>query len=148
MGNRVLEAVRIERFAEAGTGRTRTVAGLRAITAAALLLSADVHLVLYLGGFGQIAVIGPLFLVNVVAGLALALGVLLIRHPLVLLGAAGFGVATFGAYLLSATVGLFRLHETTWDTQAVLAAVAEIVVIVGAVLVWVAERTGRHDDRA
>lgn len=147
MVSRVLEAVRTEHVVEAGTSRTLTVVGLRAITAAGLLLSADIHLVLYLGGFSQIAMIGPLFLVNVVAGFVLGLGILLVRHPLVLLGAAGFGAATFGAYLLSATVGLFGLHETTWDTQAVLAAVSEVMAVVGAVLVWVAERAGRHDDR-
>lgn len=140
MGNRVLEMVRTERAVGPGAGRTRASTGLRGVTAAGLLLSADVHLVLYAEGFRDIPVIGQLFLVNVVAGLALGVGVLLTRHVLVLLGAAGFGVATFGAYLMSRTVGLFGVLETMWGSQAVLAAVAEVVVVVGAVLVWVAER--------
>lgn len=148
MGNRVLEAVRVGRVAEAAAARARTVIGLRALTAAALLLSADVHLVLYLGGFGQIAVVGQLFLVNVVAGLVLGVAVLLTRHPLALLGAAGFGAVTLGSYFLSRTVGLFGVHEAAWDPQSVLAAVAEFAAVVGAVLVWVVERLGRHDDRA
>lgn len=144
MGNRVLEAVRVEPAVGTGTGRAG--ASLRGVTAAGLLLSADVHLVLYAEGFGEIPVIGPLFLVNVVAGLVLGVALLLTRHPLALLAAAGFGVATFGAYLVSATIGLFGVHETTWDAQAVLAAVAEIVVVAGAALTWVAERASRHDD--
>lgn len=112
----------------------------RGVVAAAALLSADVHLVLYVEGYSGIAVIGPLFLVNVLAGLAIGLGMLVWRHWLPVLAAVGFGAATFAAYLTSRTVGLLGVHEQTWDAQGVLAAVAEIVAVVGGVAVLAAGR--------
>lgn len=117
---------------------------VRGLVAAAVLLSADIHLVLYLDGFADIPVIGPLFLVNVVAGLIIGVALLIIRHWFLAFVAAGFGAATFAAYLISATVGLFGVQEQTWDAQAVLAAVAEIVAAVGGVVllvVWLRSRT-------
>lgn len=111
---------------------------VRGLVAAAVLLSADIHLVLYLDGFADIPVIGPLFLVNVVAGLIIGVGLLIIRHWFLAFVAAGFGAATFAAYLISATVGLFGVREQTWDAQAVLAAVAEVVAAVGGVVLMVA----------
>ena len=113
---------------------------LRGVTAAGLLLSADVHLFLYVQGFQDIAVVGPLFLLNAVAGFALGLVVLVWRHWLPLLGAIGFSVATLGAFYLSATVGFFAVEETLGGVQQVTAAVAEWVALVGASLALVVER--------
>ncbi|WP_158892154.1 hypothetical protein [Amycolatopsis anabasis] len=91
---------------------------LRVLIAAGLLGSAWVHLDLWLNdGFADIDVIGPLFLVNVVAGAVLALAVLLWHHWLPVLGAIGFGAATLVAYLVSVTVGLFGVREE-FQTQA------------------------------
>ncbi len=117
---------------------------LRGLVAAAVLLSADIHLVLWLDGFADIPVIGPLFLVNVVAGLLLGVGMLIVRHWLLTFLAAGFGAATFAAYLISRTVGLFGVQEQTWDPQAVLAAVAEIVAAVGGLVLLVAQLRSRR----
>jgi hypothetical protein len=91
---------------------------LRVLVAAGLLGSAWVHYVLWRDdGFRDIDVIGPLFLVNVVAGVVIAIAVLAWRHWLPALGAAGFGAATLGAYVLSATVGFFGVKEP-FNTQA------------------------------
>ncbi len=117
---------------------------LRGIVAAAVLLSADIHLVLYLDGFADIPVIGPLFLVNVVVGLLIGVGMLIVRHWFLTFLAAGFGAATFAAYLISRTVGLFGVREQTWDPQAVLAAVAEIVAAVGGVVLLAAQLRSRR----
>jgi hypothetical protein len=75
-----------------------------------LLGSSAVHLVEWDNWARNVDVIGPLFLVNVAAGIIIAAFVLVWRHWLPLLAAVGFGLATLGAYLLSATVGLFG-HE-------------------------------------
>lgn len=107
---------------------------VRGVVAAAVLLSADIHLVLYVDGYAEIPVIGPLFLVNVVGGLLIGVLVLVWRHWLPELAAVGFGAATFGAYLMSKTVGLFGVREMMWDAQGVLAAVAEVVAVVGGVV--------------
>lgn len=104
---------------------------LRGIVAAAVLLSADIHLVLWLDGFADIPVIGPLFMVNVIAGLLIGIGMLVVPHWFLTFAAAGFGAATFLAYVMSRTVGLFGIRETMWDEQAVLAAVAEVVAALG-----------------
>ncbi|WP_336706145.1 hypothetical protein [Oerskovia sp. USHLN155] len=113
---------------------------LRGVTAAGLLLSADVHLFLYVQGYQDIEVVGPLFLLNAVAGFALGLLVLVWRHWLPLLGAIGFSVATLGAFYLSTTVGFFSVNETVGGVQQVTAAVAEWVALVGALLALVVER--------
>lgn len=80
---------------------------LRGVLALALLATAAVHLERWLIGYRDIPTIGPMFLANVVAGVLLAGAVLLLRHRLVPLAAAGFGAATLGAFVLSRTVGLF-----------------------------------------
>jgi hypothetical protein len=112
----------------------------RGVAAAGVLLSADVHLVLYFQGFSDISVIGPSFMLNAIAGIAIGLALLLWRHWLPLLAAVGFGIATLTAFYLSATVGLFGLHETFGGNQQVLAEVAEWCAIAGAVVAWSAER--------
>ncbi len=119
---------------------------LRGVTAAGLLLSADVHLFLYVQGYRDIEVVGPLFLLNAVAGFVLGLLVLVWRHWLPLLGAVGFSVATLGAFYLSTTVGFFAVNETVGGVQQVTAAVSEWVALVGALLALVVERR-RSSDR-
>ncbi|MQA04231.1 MAG: hypothetical protein GEV07_16390 [Streptosporangiales bacterium] len=119
---------------------------LRGVVAAAVLLSADIHLVLYVEGYSDIPVIGPMFAVNVVAGLAIGVGVLVWRHWLAAFLAAGFGAATFVAYLLSRTVGLFGVREMSWDAQGVLAAVAEVLAVVGGVVLLIAARLRSTSD--
>ena len=49
-------------------------------------------------------------------------------------------MATLTAFYISATVGLFGVHETWAGTQVVLAEVAEWVAIIGGVTAMVVER--------
>lgn len=84
---------------------------LRVLAVAGLLGSAWVHYALWRDGFSDTPVVGPLFLVNAVAGVVIALAVLFWRHWLPALATAGFGAATLGAYVLSVTVGFFEIHE-------------------------------------
>jgi hypothetical protein len=112
----------------------------RGFAAAGVMLSADVHLVLYFQGFSDIKIIGPSFLLNAFAGLVIGLALLLWRHWLPLLAAVGFGIATLTAFYISATVGLFGVHETFGGNQQILAEVAEWVAIIGAVSAGLAER--------
>ncbi|WP_270888294.1 hypothetical protein [Pedococcus sp. 5OH_020] len=104
----------------------------RVLGAVALLVSAAVHLKLWFGGVRDQSV-GPAFLVNVVAGVVIA--VLLVRwhHWLPAFLTLGFGVATLGAFVLATTVGLMGVHEH-WEGFAVFAAAgAEVVcILVGA----------------
>lgn len=80
-------------------------------------------------------IIGPLFLVNVAAGLAIAIGVGVWRHWLPLLAALGFGAGTLAAFFASGTVGLFGPPTPLqWQAPESIAAVAEVVCIVCAAL--------------
>ncbi|MBD5788072.1 hypothetical protein IF650_18095 [Cellulosimicrobium terreum] len=113
---------------------------LRGLTAAGLLLSADIHLVLLVEGYRDIEVVGPLFALNAAAGLVLGVLVLVWRHWLPLLGAVGFGALTLAAFYLSTTVGFFGVNETVGGTQQVLAAASEWVAVVAGTLALVVER--------
>ena len=120
---------------------------LRLVGAAALLVSAAVHLYLWFDGVRHQSV-GPLFLVNVVAGIVVAALLVLWRHWLSAFLTAGFGIATLGAFTIASTVGLMGVH-TEWKGGSVwAAAISEVVcILVGAVLLarrTSAGRDGRH----
>ncbi|GEN80392.1 hypothetical protein [Actinotalea fermentans] len=123
------------------TDRTSTV--LRGLAASVVLLSAVLHLQLWVDGMRDVAVVGPAFLLNAAGGVAIGFALLLWRHWLPLLGAIGFGAATFGAYVLSMTVGFFGVREQVWTTAAVLSAVTEVAAVVLGVAAWTVERRQR-----
>jgi hypothetical protein len=102
--------------------------------AAALLVSAGVRLYLWLGGVRHQSV-GPLVLVNVISGVVIAGLLLRWRHWLPAFLTLGFGAATLGAFIISATVGLLGVHSSLDGFFAFAAAVAEVVcIVVGAAL--------------
>jgi hypothetical protein len=104
---------------------------MRILAAIAVLISAAVHLRLWFDGFRSIHMVGPAFMLNAVAGVVIA--VLLVvwrRHWLPPLLALGFGVATLGAFVTSATVGLYGVHERWTGFYVLAAAVSEVVAIV------------------
>ena len=108
---------------------------IRRTAALAVLVSAVVHLYLWFDGVKDQGTVGALFVVNVVAGVVIAV-LLLAWHswePLFL--AAGFGAATIVAFVLS----------TGWSWYAWLAFVVEAAAVVLGVLGL--QREG-HLDRA
>lgn len=107
---------------------------MRVLIAIAALVSGAVHLKLWFDGFRDLAVIGPAFLVNAGAAVVIAGLLLAWRHWLPLLLALGFGLSTLGAYLVSATVGLFGVHEVWTGTAVITAGVSEVVVVVAALM--------------
>lgn len=108
----------------------------RLLTAASVLVSAVVHLQLWLEGFRAIPVIGPAFLLNAVGGGAIAVAVLAWRHWLPLAAAVAFGAGTLAAFLVSTTVGLFGVQERLLGGPQVLAAVSEVTAIVFGLWAW------------
>ena len=74
---------------------------MRYVAAAAVLTSMGIHLILWFQGMRDVPVIGPAFLVNVVAGLVIAYLLVRWRHWLPGVLAACFGTATLGACILS-----------------------------------------------
>jgi len=114
---------------------------MRILTAVAVLVSAYVHLKLWLDGFRDLHMIGPAFMLNAVAGLVIAVALVTWRHWLPPLLAVGFGLSTFGAFVISATVGLYGVHEVWSGSYVLAAAVSEVVAVVGGALVLLQERS-------
>jgi len=116
----------------------------RALASAGVLLSAVVHLDLWDQGFRDIQTIGPLFLLNVIAGLVIGVALLVWRHWVPAVAAAGFGVATVVAFWISVVHGLFGVKEVATGTLEVLAELAEYAAVAfgvaAAVLLWQAIR--------
>jgi len=124
---------------------------MRIVGAAAVLVSAAVHLYLWINGFRDLSVIGPAFLLNAVGGAVIAVLLVTWRSWVPALLTAGFGVSTLGAFILSSTVGLFGLHEHWVGWPVWTAAVAEVVAIVVGALLLVrdlpASSAGQLQDR-
>lgn len=131
-------------------GRHATSDLLRALVCACLMLSAVVHLDLWATGMRSVAIVGPAFLLNGMAGIVLGIVVLVWRHWLPLLGAIGFGVATLGAFILATTpLGFFEVHSLWTGIPEWLSAISEIGVIMLGIATIVVERrpasTARSD---
>ncbi len=103
---------------------------LRYVAAAAVLTSVAIHGWLWLDGMRDVHVIGSAFLVNVVAGVVIAVLLLRWRHWLPGALTACFGLATLGAFTLASTVGLFGTQEKWAGVYVFGAATAELVAII------------------
>lgn len=101
----------------------------RLVAAAAVLVSAVIHLQLWFDGVRDQDVIGELFMVNAVAGAVIAVLLVGWRSWPPLLLAVGFGASTFGAFIISSTWGLFDVNAH-WEGFRVWAAAASEVVAV------------------
>jgi hypothetical protein len=100
----------------------------RMIGALAAVVSAVVHLYLWLDGVKDQGTVGALFVVNVVAGLVIAVLLLRWRHWIPLFLLAGFGATTLGCFLIAVNGSLFGIH-TDWSWYAWVAAFAEVVAV-------------------
>jgi hypothetical protein len=102
-----------------GPGRSRRPAALAAtatfvVGGLLVLWSAYIHFHLWgeTGGYRHITTIGPLFLVQSVAGLVIGLGVIAVRQLWAAVVGLGYALATLAGFLLSVTHGLFGFTET------------------------------------
>jgi predicted lipoprotein with Yx(FWY)xxD motif len=84
---------------------------LRVAGALLLVVSACIHLGLYLTGYRSIPTIGWLFLVQAVVAFILAVGALVTHGRLVAVAGAAFALSTLGCYLLAVWIGLFGFRE-------------------------------------
>jgi hypothetical protein len=109
---------------------------LRALAAAAVLASAGIHLKLWFDGFRYLPTVGPLFLLNVAGGVAIALLLMTWKHWLPAVLSMLFGGATLMAFITATTVGLFGDNEV-WQGRYVFAAagVELLAIIAGAALI-------------
>ena len=103
---------------------------MRVIAAVAVLVSAAVHLWLWLDGMKDEGTVGRLFGLNVVAGVVIAILLVLWMHWVPPVLAAGFGFTTLVCFVIAATVGLFGLHQNWSGWEVWVAFASEIVAIV------------------
>jgi hypothetical protein len=109
---------------------------MRMLAAAAVLVSAAIHLYLWFDVFRHGHVVGPAFMVNAVGGAVIAVLLVTWRHWIPLVLAVGFGVATLGAFIIATTAGLYGVHEhwTGWEVWTAAAAEVVVIVVVGTLL--------------
>ncbi len=103
-----------------------------------LVVSAVIHLHLWSTGYRHIPTIGPLFLLQGIAGIALALLVAVTRRGWAAVIGAGFAASTIGGLVLSVEVGLFGFKDSLSAPDATLSLVVEsaaFLVLAAAVLV-------------
>jgi hypothetical protein len=118
----------------------RWAVNLLAVAGAGLLVwSGVLHLQLWSEGYRSISVIGPLFLIQGIASIVLAVALVAFRRLVLLAAGAALAVGTAAGLLLSASVGLFGYTESLavpsaqtslvveFTGAAVLAAAAAIV---------------------
>ena len=102
-----------------------TVLTLTATGAGFLVWSAVIHLMLWSDGYSDISVIGPLFLVQGIASIVLAVAIVAFRWLALIVAGAVAGVATAVGLLLTASVGLFGYVESLTVPYAVLSLAVE-----------------------
>lgn len=120
---------------------------LAAVGAAQILASAAIHLHLWTSSYRHIAVVGPLFLVQGVVSIPLALAVVGLRWVVLMLAGAALLVATACGLLLSSWVALFGYHESLAVPYAGMSLVIEfggaVVLLVAAALMLARRRADR-----
>lgn len=128
----------------------RWAVNLMALGGAAMLVwSAVIHLQLWNDGYKDISVVGPLFLIQGIGGIGIALAVLLLRWLAVLAAGAVTLVATAVGLLLSVYVSLFGYKESLLVPYAELSLWVEFggaaVLAVAAATVWIARSASRSN---
>ncbi|HEX3295819.1 MAG TPA: hypothetical protein VHR85_03285 [Nocardioides sp.] len=105
----------------------------RIIAAIAVLVSAYVHLYEWLNGMRHVHVIGPLFVVNIVSGVVIAVLLVTWKHWFAPFLAFGFGATTLAGFAIATTsAGLFGDHEKWQGSYIWAAAIAEAVTVLAA----------------
>jgi len=102
--------------------------------------SGAIHLHLWAMGYRTIPTIGPLFLLQGLAGAALGVLLVVSRRLIIVVTAVGFMVATVGGFLISIYVGLFGFMDTLAAPYAAVSlgvesAGALVLAVVGTALV-------------
>ncbi len=135
----------------ATTTSPRALWVLRFLSAVFLAVTGGIHLFLVFNGTGGI--LGIAFVLNAVAGLVLAIAMLVLRGRLLELASVLsllFLIATLGALLLALTVGLFGI-SSSWDfllvPQTVIVESIGIVVLAVTTVFLFRQRRGAVADR-
>ena len=129
----------------------RWAVNVLAVAGAALMVwSGVIHLQLWSDGYRSIFVIGPLFLIQGIAGIALAVLLAVFRRVVLLAAGAVMMAATAAGLLLSAGAGLFGFQESLAVPYAMSSLVVEFAgaaVLAAASALVLAARPGSRPVR-
>ena len=130
---------------------SRWAVTLLAVAGAALLVwSGVIHLQLWSDGYRDISVIGPLFLIQGIASIALALPLVVFRRLVLLAAGATLLAATAVGLLLSAGTGLFGYQESLAvpyaETSLAVEFTGAAVLMVAAMIALVASLANRRSQ--
>jgi hypothetical protein len=124
----------------------RWAVNILAVAGAALMVwSGVIHLQLWSDGYRSISVIGPLFLIQGIAGIALAVVLAVFRRVILMAAGAVMMAATAAGLLLSAGIGLFGFTESLAVPYAMSSLVVEFAgaaVLAAAAALILAARPG------
>src|SRR6202167_3548872 len=113
--------------AQLASPRSRWAVTLLAVAGAALLVwSGVIHLQLWSDGYRSISVIGPLFLIQGIASIVLAVALAAFQRLALLAAGAVLAAATAAGLLLSAGIGLFGYVESLAVPYAETSLVVEV----------------------
>lgn len=120
--------------------RVGTARALRWTAAVGTFISAVVHgYLFFFDGWSSVPVTGPMFLVNAISGVVIAVALTASAHWVWRFLAVGFNGTSLLALLISHTPsGLFGTREMFWDSWQIMALVAESVALVAAALALLA----------
>lgn len=100
------------------------------LAAALLMVSGGVHLRLWDIAYRHVPTLGPLFIVQAVSAVVLAVGLAFTRRLLVVLAALGLVVGTITGFVLVLTVGLFNFKLGFISGEATFVLVVECTAVV------------------
>src|ERR1700722_14976721 len=128
---------------------SRWAVTLLAVAGAALLVwSGVLHLQLWFDGYRDISVIGPLFLIQAITSIVLALALVVFRRLVLLAAGAVLLAATAVGLLLSAGPGLFGYQESLAvpyaETSLAVEFTGAVVLMVAAVITLATRRSHRQ----
>lgn len=135
-----------------GSAARRAAITLGLVVGSVLLASSGaIHLQLWAMGYRTIPTIGPLFLLQGIAGVLLALLLLLWRRLLAVVAGAGFMVTTIGGLVVSVNFGLFGFMDSFAAPYAGLSVVLEsagavVLAVVGTALVLGDRRSDQRSN--
>jgi hypothetical protein len=118
--------------------RSLAVVGLCVLDAALMVTSGAIHLHLQQTAYQHVKTIGPLFVVQFISCLVVAVALLITRHVLVALAGVALMVGTIIGFILARTVGIFNFklpYSTTLANQVLVVEIAAVVV--GLLTAWV-----------
>jgi len=103
---------------------------LRTVAAIAIVIQGAVHLQQYLDGFSAIAIIGPLFLINAIVSVAVAIWLMKSDGALPVMAGAPLLLGSLGSIFLTSTTGLFGYVSPSLGAAEITAIVFEVIGVI------------------